>query len=186
MEQALGDEQQAELARCRSWFNSGARRFPDHEGLEKGGAPAKLHRRPTYSYLPSLDHILKLLTGQGLERFAKPLAAPGAVTVRQAMPGALQGNLGTKPLALEQTPVLSVAMDQCSVGVSAASFCNFHLGFRVEPICGPAHRTWNSERAGLISAGFFEMVLLFTLPYNLNYVWALAGQCMVEAHPRCC
>jgi hypothetical protein len=169
MEQALGDEQQAELARCKSWFNSGVRRFLDHEGLEKGDIPAKLHRRPTYSYLLSLDHILKLLTGQGLERFAKPLAAPDAVTMQQAMPGALQGNLGTKPLALEQTPVLSVAMDQCSVGVSAASFCNFHLGLRVEPIYDPAHRTWNSERAGLISAGFFEMVLLFTLPYNLNY-----------------
>jgi hypothetical protein len=63
MEQALGDEQQAELARCKSWFNSGVRRFLDHEGLEKGDIPAKLHRRPTYSYLLSLDHILKLLTG---------------------------------------------------------------------------------------------------------------------------
>lgn len=93
----------------------------------------------------AVDNALKLATGSGLKAF--------------------QEVEGEEP-DFDQ-PVLTIAMDQGSIGMSWMWYAINKIRLRIHPLWDPSHRMWNDVRGALSAAGCWPFILIHTILLNL-------------------
>ena len=158
------DEELAELITTREMWNSACRRFMTADDAEDPKLK-KLEHRATFWWLQSVDHCLRLYTGLGLEQFATE-GSPWAVGDYNA--------IKANP-RYQADACLTISSDQCSVGLSALTFADQVLKLRVEGIADCPHRRWNNEKNGLTDAKAWDVVLLFSVFFNVGFGPWLSG-----------
>lgn len=159
------------IAIAKDRFNSMLRRFSsDDGGCEPTATNRKFNRRASFWFMQALQHVLTILTGAGLEQFATS-ASPRCRA--HATGAAKKKSLVQLWDILEQqgagAKTLIVAADQCSVGMTALTYMDRVLNLRVEAMWDPFHRYWNNEKLGISHAKWWDVVLLFACPFNINF-----------------
>lgn len=152
----------------KEWWDSALRCFLAGEVGGQRGNP-KMQRIATHTFLVALNHVLKVCTGHGLEQYrtASTPLEPGVVLS--------DPNIDERRKTLGDA-ILTVAIDQCSVGWSAVICLMYALRLRVVPIFDPSHRCWNDVELAIGSSNLWDVILLVTLLLNLNYgPWEGAG-----------
>lgn len=66
-------------------------------------------------------------------------------------------------------PVLTMCIDQGSVGWSGAHYLMYKLKLRVLLLADPSHRAWRDARLAVSRAGLWDSVVLLGVPFGLNY-----------------
>ena len=134
---------------ARASHLSCARRF-----LRNSAGPAgkKLYRKSAYWMLLAINKMLVLATDMGLEQFTLAEDTADGASSKFEFPRRL----------------LSIAADQCSVGLSACTFL-LSLPVAVNFNMDMPHRFHNNDLGGLRAAGCWEIVLLLRLVWNVHY-----------------
>jgi hypothetical protein len=166
-ESAPGDDMErlAEIG----WLSSAMRAFMGMEGQAAFKPKKGLLRLASFWWLMAMNHVLRLYTGKGLERFAGPTTASkvkmllgeGSELAMQFKDPYHESN--------DEGKWLSLPGDQCSVTVAASSFLKHGLGLLVENIWDPSHRLHNDVRLAFSRAEVYEVVILLGVPLSVNY-----------------
>lgn len=173
---ALGDvdleNDEASIATmlAKDRWNSLLRRFLDEPtDVRTKVAHEKFYRRASYWFMQSLQKVFVLLTGSGLEQFATRATPTSRAAVRTACRKQPLESLREQypPDAIGKT--LAVAVDQCSVGLAALTYMDKVLHLKVEGLWDPFHRYWNNEKLGIAHAKWWDIVLLYACPFNINF-----------------
>jgi len=132
--------------KASDFFRDVAAQNAADQAREASSAPAKVERRPAYRLALALDFQLQTMTGQGLRRFSDvALDADGKAAPNQAPPMSTWW-AEQVPRDLRIKPILSLNMDQGSVGWALVWFFQ-HIHLRVAAFNDPFHRCWNDLRA---------------------------------------
>ena len=160
-QQLCSDIANPELILDRCWFHSAVRCYLA-EGDEAGPKPNARHRLSTFWFIMGMDAMLRHCTGAGFERFrtaATKLLPEGQANRADLCPASLDG----KPY------LLSVCVDQCSVGWAAGYFLRYEMKLNVEFVMDPSHRFWRDIKLALGDARLWHVILMLGIPWNVNY-----------------
>ena len=114
----------------------------------------KGQRRKARQFLQALDHGLLTSTGVGLKHFVPdPLAADTQLDINQ--PGPLN--------------ILSLSIDQGSVGWAASWYAMLHLKAALVLHIDPSHRCHNDLQLAYKASGLWGHMVLTSILYNFSY-----------------
>ena len=132
--------------------------------------PSKMYRLASFHWLVSVDNMLRVSCGFGLEAFLPGSAFPdGAASSSDSIP---------RPPRL-----LILSMDQGSVGWCLAQFLLFRLRLNCVLFFDPSHRVWNDIKLAVQGSNLWPCIVLWGVPFNVHY--GPLGWCsIVEAGTR--
>ena len=132
--------------------------------------PSKMYRLASFHWLVSVDNMLRVSCGFGLEAFLPGSAFPdGAASSSDSIP---------RPPRL-----LILSMDQGSVGWCPAQFLLFRLRLNCVLFFDPSHRVWNDIKLAVQGSNLWPCIVLWGVPFNVHY--GPLGWCsIVEAGTR--
>lgn len=145
------------IADHKRWFQSVVRGFLDKVG--ESTRQRAIQRRAAHWWIRCLHAMLIRMCGFGLDVFC---SGETTEAVR-----ALVGCTETEFLARGR--ILTVSLDQHSVGWASCFFLKRAPKLNIVGIGDFAHRVWNDCEVSLGRAGLWEVVLLSSVLFNINF-----------------
>lgn len=152
---------EASRAKAAASWTACATAFLKKEKPESG-VEVKVKRLASRHWLAAVDHLLVSLSVGGLFRFATPEGWVNELIEE------MQGE-PTRSFIDGGEPCLVMVIDQGSVGWSPSFYAIFQLHLRYAVVYDILHRVWNSLKNAFVSAGFWEVALLYGMHASVNY-----------------
>ena len=149
---ALGEEDTAE------WYDT-AYRFLRENTAPVKGKDTRPKRLSSWEWCCCLDNILKISTGQGLDRFVYEQYTSCQVQVPSWPPAE-----EPKPQAW-----FGMCADQCTMNLSPVCFLQYNIGLCMTLIYDPNHRPNNDLWLAARQAGLWSVVKLKGVSFNVFY-----------------
>lgn len=164
-----------EVGDHRRWFQSACRGFLDKQSKYK--RPVAVQRRVSFWWMMCVHMMLVRMCGCGLEAFVSERTAAACIILAPGSEFGFQS----------QGRLLSVSLHQHSVGWASCFFMKRALHMNVVAIGDFAHTTWNDCKVALGKAGFWEVILLSSILFNVCFGpwegckwWRTCQECAVE------
>lgn len=116
--------------------------------MRAGGAPKKQYRVASWEWLCALDNMLTSCRGSGIAAFTPDIG---------------------KPVAEQSLPLLSVCIDQGSVGFSSMHYLLFGLQANCVLVSDPNHRSWNDLKHSIKQSGLWECAVAPGVAMNVGF-----------------
>lgn len=159
MTKLLGPETQDDLKEAAASWTALSNAFLRRQRASSG--ERKVKRLASKHWLAAVDHLLDILAIGGIKKFATP-----AGYWDRFFDDIVEGNHHI--FSDEAEPCLAMVIDQGSVGWSPSYYCMYHLRLRYITIFDVLHRVWNSLKSAFVSAGFWDIALLYGLHSSVN------------------
>lgn len=149
--EAIRVEKEAWKEECKQFYMAMA---AEGERKRKKHHVFQLHRVKAHKWLVMVDSQLRVMTGDGLQRFSVPRSAESG------------GNSGR--LAPENQHYLVAAVDQGSDGWSALNYLLYGVRWAVLVLPDISHRCWNDANNSFHSSNLWGLTLVLTLVFSLD------------------
>lgn len=144
-------------AEVEAW-RAQALEFLEGTPIEEDKAIAKQHRKSAYAFLCALHNALSAVVPKGLLAF-EPRGDPAGIGEKPQETGA-GDSTGDN--------ILSLTIDQGSVGWAASQFLLRHESYNLLLLADPNHRSWNDVCASLKLSKLWPVVLMSKVLFDTN------------------
>jgi hypothetical protein len=137
-------------------------RLDEEEAKALTKAPAVL-RGKSYQFIRGVDHGMQVSCGFGLIYFFLLFATGQSAAQQRAEERSLDQE---NPLPFR---VLSISIDQGSVGWAAMWFLIYHVGLSICVVNDPSHRVYNDLCLAIKACNLWWVVVLTRVAFNMSY-----------------